>query len=155
MGYLGFLSPRKFNILGRFQGATTIPPCCTWQLLPCLKAFALSRFAQIDESSVGSWTSSIGLNFLLREFIAQLPPMEELCLDVQDATFILPAIVRHGKTLRKLEFGGAIPGPKTKRSMIVKEIVAGTGETGAGFRCAGRTSSSLAPPPFLLPTPRN
>jgi hypothetical protein len=62
------------------------------------------------------------LNFLLREFIAQLPPMEELCLDVQDAASILPAIVRHGKTLRKLEFGGAIPGPKTKRSMIVKDI---------------------------------
>ena len=90
--------------------------------LPRLKAFALSTFAQIDESSVGSWTSSIGLNFLLREFIAQLPPMKELCLDMQNATFLLPAIVRHGKTLRKLEFGGVIPGPKTKRSMTVKDL---------------------------------
>lgn len=79
-------------------------------------------FAQINESTVASWTSSFGLNFLLREFIGQLPLMEELSLNVQDGAFLLPAIVKHADTLRKLEFSGAIPSPKTKKPMSLKDL---------------------------------
>lgn len=90
--------------------------------LPRLKEFALSTFSLIDELNVTSWTSPRGLNFLLREFIAQLPPMQELKLDVQDAAFLLPAIIKHGGMLRKLEFTGATPVPKTVKSMAVKDL---------------------------------
>jgi hypothetical protein len=90
--------------------------------LPCLKIFALSTFARIDEFNVAAWTSPSGLSYLLREFIAHLPPMQELFLDVQDSAALLPGIIKHGKTLRKLEFLYATPISKTIRLMGVKDL---------------------------------
>lgn len=48
--------------------------------------------------------------------------MEELNLDVQDPAFLLPAITKHGKTLRKLEFNYATPTLKIIKSMVVKDL---------------------------------